>query len=357
MRRGFLLFCALALLWASCASPGEEGPVVSGGGQSGAPEAYKTSGVVTSGLQLTVAPGGSQPGTGLKVAGGVGTPPKLSDVGQQVPAPRPTASGPAASVGPDDPYGGQSDKDTIEALRAGGTYIPEMSRERPERVEPPPLPPEQGPSWNGTGHPDPEPLRAVPDAEILRRAMSDGDGRERLDALVSAGRRKIPGALEAAKKALRDRHQIVRTLALSCLIEHGGPEALRILWDVARSHPEEMTRADAMYGIAMYGPAEVLQAVEYAFSQSSSMVLGSALLQLVKVPDRPETFKYLERGLAHPDQIVWQEAAVTLGQIGGREAMRILKAAWRVTEDKRKRASLEIALDRAYRKGWRDQEF
>ncbi len=194
---------------------------------------------------------------------------------------------------------------------------------------------ENGVIWNGTGYKDPEELQAISDEKMLARALDmtdEGDDREH--ALVSIGRRKVPGALEAFELGLSAKERIqVREMALSGLIEHGGAEALELMWRALDEDEAAQIRGQAIWAIALYGPTEAERAVRQGLGDADSQVRGMAILAIWSLKDRPSiALPLLAESAKSADDIIWQEALNVLGRMPYVEAHRILEAEARRTD-------------------------
>ncbi len=206
----------------------------------------------------------------------------------------------------------------------------------------------EGGVWKGTGHPDPEPLKKISDADMLATAMNQKDqSHERKHALVSVGRRKLPSALTALKLALEPSNTVtVREMGLSGLIEHGGSEALPLMWDVLRGDETSQLRGQAIWAIALYGQDEALKAINTGLADDSLEVQGMAILAVWAIKDKPDVaFRILQSAVDSPDQLVWQEAVHILGKMPYGEAVVILEKAAKAETNKPK----QIALAWQYR--------
>lgn len=172
-------------------------------------------------------------------------------------------------------------------------------------------------TWAGTGAEDPLPLRKISDDEMLARASASGAGPDRQHALVSIGRRKPPGAMPALEAALRDDALGVREMALSGLVEHGGSEALELMWRVLREDPAPQLRGSAIWAIAMYGPTPARAAVELGLEHSDPGVRGMAVLasRAVAKADMPWVIEVAKAALAAEARVLWQEGPQVLSDL------------------------------------------
>lgn len=176
----------------------------------------------------------------------------------------------------------------------------------------------EGGVWKGTGHPDPEPLRAVTDADMLALASDVSlDSVDREHALVSVGRRKLPGALVAFRDSLEpSQPHPVREMALSGLIEHGGADALRLMWKALTDDPSAHMRGMAIWAIALYGPDEAIKAITTGLSDPTYSVQGMAILAVWAVKDRPAVALPILQAAAEADErLLWQEGLNVLARM------------------------------------------
>jgi len=213
--------------------------------------------------------------------------------------------------------------------------------------------------YAGSGAPDPEPLRGLSNAEIVRRASQAGDvSFERATAVVSAARRHLPEAIGLIEAALAEPHQGIRLIGVSALIERGGADSLGVLWRVAKGDPDPLVRGSAVFGISRWGAAQIRKLIEYGWSQNDPVVLGAVILQTRLLGDDPSVWPVLERAIAHPDQRVWQEAMYVAATIGGRRAVEFLKKDLeKGSSDPKRRAALEFYLQQAHRNAWKEERF
>lgn len=182
--------------------------------------------------------------------------------------------------------------------------------------------------WQGTGHEDPEPLKKFSDEEMLKMAMNMADNSDdRQHALVSVGRRKMPGAIEALGAALSDHSEIyqVREMGLSGLIEHGGPGALKLMWKALKEDPSEGIRGMAIWGIALYGTAEAEAAVMHGLSDEHPNVKGMAVLAVWAMKDNVgKTLSILKDTAKVSERVIWQESLNVLSRMPHPEAADML---------------------------------
>ncbi|MCA9543997.1 MAG: HEAT repeat domain-containing protein [Myxococcales bacterium] len=202
--------------------------------------------------------------------------------------------------------------------------------------------------WNGTGHPDPGPLRAVTNAEMLRRA-AEAVGPDREHALVSIGRRRLPEALDVIARAqFHDQPQAVREMALSALIEHGGPDALPLMWR-AVTDPSEYVRGMAVWAIALYGHAEAVKAIQAALDDQHAYVVGMGILATTALRDEADFWPIMDRVIGSDEQVIFQEAAYVLSQIDSEFARDYLRREYDRSKDNR-RATFRFYLRESLRK-------
>lgn len=209
-------------------------------------------------------------------------------------------------------------------------------------------------NWQGTGEPDPEPLRNVSNEEIMAAARGEkGDLNDRRSALVSAARRHLPGALDMAGAVLLDTGMdlMSRQVALSALIEHGGGGALSLMWR-AFQDPNDRIRAGAVWAIALYGTAEAKKVITAALKDPHPGVKGAAILALTAVRN-DEVFlrTVLESTIVSSEQPVYQEAAYVLAALADARAVKVLSEQLdRATGNELKRRTLRHYLRAAYQK-------
>jgi hypothetical protein len=207
-------------------------------------------------------------------------------------------------------------------------------------------------NWQGTGTPDAEPLRKVPDAEILAAALDrrpDAETRNnRLSALVSIGRRHLPAALSVLGSTLNDPDTFVRRLALSGLVEHGGPGALPHMWRAFRDNAPEV-RGAAVWAIALYGTDEALKAIDAGLADPDPGVRGMAVLATTAVRDMSKVWPILETAAQSDEQRLYQEAAYVLSSIESRHAMEMLAQTLKASTDPLKRRTFAHYLKVARR--------
>lgn len=181
--------------------------------------------------------------------------------------------------------------------------------------------------WPGTQVKDPEPLKKIDDAEMLKRAM--GDTPEQIDrehALVSVGRRRLSGAMDAFTKAIGHSEPLaVREMGLSGLIEHGGTDALPLMWQVLREDPSERLRGQAVWAVALYGAAEARKGIDAGLADEDVGVRGMAILAVWALKDHPEeALSLLESAAQSDEKRIYQEALYTLSRMPWPRAARIL---------------------------------
>ena len=172
--------------------------------------------------------------------------------------------------------------------------------------------------WQGTKHPDPEPLKAISNEEMLGMAADASDeSDDREHALVSIGRRKLEGAIEIFTAAAQPKERLqVREMALSGLIEHGGAAALPIMWSMLKGDPSAQVRGMAIWAIALYGPSAAEQAIQFGLADAAVSVQGMAILGTWAMKDSPnKVFPILEATAHAEDRIIWQEALYMLGRM------------------------------------------
>lgn len=197
--------------------------------------------------------------------------------------------------------------------------------------------------WMGTGNEDPAPLRKYSDEEMLARALNTGDmSADRQHALVSVGRRKVKGAVQALDLALRPEQLLqVREMGLSGLMEHGGAEALPLMWRALRDDESSQIRGQAIWAIALYGADEAYSAIQAGLADENVEVQGMAVLAVWAIKDKPEqAFPILQAAIESDDRMLWQEGAYVLGRMPYGEALGVLESAARSAKDEEKRVTM-----------------
>jgi HEAT repeat protein len=207
--------------------------------------------------------------------------------------------------------------------------------------------------WLGTGSPDPEPIRDLTDAEMLAAARGEKSKLDdRLSALVSIARRHLPEAVPMATALLNQQSAelLHRQVALSALIEHGGPEALPVLWQTLKSSDQPRLRGSAVWAIALYGTSEAMRAIDAAMADADPGVRGMGVLALTAIRDNGGyVWRVLEVAVNAPEQQVYQEGAYVLSQIADARAMKMLGDALdRAGTDTRKVMTFRTALRAGY---------
>ncbi len=186
-----------------------------------------------------------------------------------------------------------------------------------------------GQTWQGTGYPDPEPLKAIPNEQMLvvaSRALSpDAD---RLHALVSIGRRHADGAVDVLAAALQPAEpDTVRETAIAALLEHGGPQAEAVLRRTLQHDPSPFVRGNSLWALCSWGESAGLHAVQMGLQDSDLYVQGMAVLAVRALPpERDVVLPILADALASDERQVWQEAMVMLADAGWPEAGEMLYA-------------------------------
>ena len=207
--------------------------------------------------------------------------------------------------------------------------------------------------WLGTGSPDPEPIRALSDTEMLAAARGEkGKLDDRLSALVSVARRHLPEAVPMATALLNQTSAelLHRQVALSALIEHGGPEAQKVFWQTLQGSDQARLRGSAVWAIALYGTAEAMKAIDVAMADADPGVRGMGVLALTAVRNNGGyVWRVLEVAAYAPEQQVYQEAAYVLSQIADARAMKMLgDAIDRAGTDLKKVTTFRTALRAGY---------
>lgn len=194
--------------------------------------------------------------------------------------------------------------------------------------------------WHGTGHPDPEPIRNVTDEEMIATAASHDKEKysDRLTALVSIGRRKLPEALQVIEGALSPSEPLlVRQLAMSALIEHGGPEALKLMWKALKTDPEGKLRGAALWAIALYGPAEAAKAIEIGLADPDPQTQAGAVTAATALRDEDAIVQIVRWGLSSNHQMVYQQAAYVAAHLVSKKTVGLLAAHAKAAKDPTRR--------------------
>lgn len=190
--------------------------------------------------------------------------------------------------------------------------------------------------WQGTGATDPEPLKKVSDEEMMKRATNLEDAwADRQHALVSIGRRHLPGAIEAFRQAMdHGQDRAVREMALSGMMEHGGTEVLPLMWDMLRKDPSSQLRGQAIWAIALYGADEARRAIDVGLADEALDVRNMATLAIWALKDRPEeALPLLQAAIESDEQMIFQEGYYNLSRMPYPEAGEILERATRAAKD------------------------
>lgn len=197
--------------------------------------------------------------------------------------------------------------------------------------------------WEGTGAEDV--LEDMSDAEVLEQAKTAEDDHDRVVALISVARRRLPGALDMMREVLFDDSLdiFVQETGLSGAVEHGGTEALPLLWEALEQHPESRIRRAAIQAIALYGEQQAKRAIESGLGDKSVEVQVAAVGALSTLMERPGiVFPYLEQYLVHPEEDVRNEAIHVLSKLPYTRAGRLLKRAWETESDPEAREGIRV---------------
>lgn len=198
-------------------------------------------------------------------------------------------------------------------------------------------------NWQGTAAEDPKELAGISDADMMQRAL--GAAKERIDrehALVSIGRRRLPGAMAAFEKAMApDQPWQVREMALSGLIEHGGKAALPLMWRILRDDPLAQLRGQAIWAVALYGEKEARKAIDTGLSDGDVGVRGMAVLAVWALKDDPDqALGLLETASQSDTQLIFQEAFNTLSRMPWVRAGRLLSRRAMTSRGKKQQTAL-----------------
>lgn len=199
-----------------------------------------------------------------------------------------------------------------------------------------------GPDYAGSGESDPDELAKIADDEMLARAGAyDSGDADRQHALVSIGRRKLPGAIAVFARSLEASQPVeIRTMALSGLVEHGGPQALPLFEGALRDRSEEV-RAAAIWGIALYGPQKAHPAILRGLEDPDPGVQNAAVLATWVLKDRPDLALPILEAAAHSDaRMGWQDAFPMLGRLPTSDAANLLARMVHSMKGEKQRAAM-----------------
>jgi hypothetical protein len=163
--------------------------------------------------------------------------------------------------------------------------------------------------FNGFGYPDA--LKEISDKEVMERAMKDEDTGERIMAIISAARRKIPGSIElfVALDADGTKTEYLRETGVRAMAEHGGTEVVPHLWNVLKKNPLPRARATAITALGFYSKSEAAKAIAYGIKDPDPFVRGRSIENLWFLVEHPGfVFPYIEAGLEMPEQVAYQES-------------------------------------------------
>ena len=196
--------------------------------------------------------------------------------------------------------------------------------------------------WSGTEAKDPETLAKISDADMLQRALGASEQIDREHALVSVGRRRLSGAFDAFRKGISHSEPLaVREMALSGLVEHGGSEALPLMWSILREDPSDQLRGQAIWAVSLYGADEARKAIDTGLADEDTGVRGMAVLAIWALKDRPDEAISLLESAAESDELrLYQEAFYNLSRMPWRRAGNLLLARARSTTGPKQRLAL-----------------
>ncbi len=185
---------------------------------------------------------------------------------------------------------------------------------------------QDGSMWQGTNNPDPAELKKLSNSEMLARATAAGNSADRQHALVSVGRRKVPGAVDALAAALAASEDMqVREMGITGLIEHGGPDAVSHLRRALLDDKSDQIRGLAIWALAMWGPNEAAEAIKVGLKDDNIGVQGMAILAVWAIKDNQTlAMQILTDAAASDEQRIYQEAANVLMRMQRPEAARLL---------------------------------
>ena len=143
--------------------------------------------------------------------------------------------------------------------------------------------------------------------------------------------------MEAFRQAMaQSQDRAVREMALSGLVEHGGPEALPLMWEMLRTDTSPQLRGQAVWAVALYGAEEALKAIEHGLADDALQVRNMATLAIWALKDRPETaLPMLEAAIESDEQLIFQEGFYNLSRMPYPEAGDILERAVRTAKDEK----------------------
>lgn len=232
--------------------------------------------------------------------------------------------------------------------------------------------------WPGSGMTDPQPIRHIKDEDMLAAARGvQIEGLDRLTAMVSVARRRLPDAIGILAETLRTRssawssgevteqslletpgtnplivERFRRNIAVSGLIEIGGAEALAVLWQAMRDEPDPMIRQALVGAIALHGTTEAMKVIDVAMADEDPGVRGMGVLSLPLVRNNGEyVWRVLETAINASEMRVFQEAAYILGEIADERAVKMLSDALdSAGSDPQRRTNFRHYLRVAYQK-------
>ncbi|MFZ4736532.1 MAG: HEAT repeat domain-containing protein [Bradymonadia bacterium] len=210
--------------------------------------------------------------------------------------------------------------------------------------------------WPGSGMGDPLPIRHIKNEDMLavaRGAESKHPEINQLTAMVSVARRRLPEAIGILTEVLKSRssawssgevteqslsdtpgtnplivERFRRNIAVSGLIEIGGPEALAVLWQAMGDEPDPMIRQALVGAIALNGTSEAMKVIDLAMADENPGVRGMGVLSLPLVRNNGDyVWRVLETAVNSPEMRVYQEATYILGEIADERAVKMLSDA------------------------------
>jgi len=234
--------------------------------------------------------------------------------------------------------------------------------------------------WPGSGDGDPLSIRHIKDEEMLAVARGAATQHEKLNqfmAMVSVARRRLPEAIGLLEDVLRTRssawssgqvteqslletqganplivERFRRNIAVSGLIEMGGPEALAVLWRAMADEPDPTIRQALVGAIALNGTSEAMKVIDRAMADEDPGVQGMGVLSLPLVRNNGDyVWRVLETATHSPEMRVYQEAAYILGEIADERALKMLSDALdSAGSDPKRRLNFRHYLRVAYQK-------
>lgn len=192
-----------------------------------------------------------------------------------------------------------------------------------------------GEMYEGSGYKDPQQIQHISDEDMLAAASRAGDkSDDRQHALVSIGRRRVPGAVEAFEQALDPSEPLaIREMGLTGIMEHGGARGLDLLIKTLLNDESSHLRGLAIWGAAMWGPDAAEEAIEIGLKDDSLEVQGFAILAVWALKDQPElAFPIIIKAAESDELLIYQEGLNVLMRMPYPEAAVVLERIARNSE-------------------------